>query len=502
MDFTLVLLIILILLIVGYFYVIKKHKYWENLGFPYAKPQFFFGNVRGIGTSKHSSQLFQEAYREMKNKGIIGGIYFFVQPVAIVLDLDILKNILVKDFQYFHDRGMYVNERDDPLSGHLFSLPGQKWKVMRAKLSPTFTSGKMKMMHSTIVAVAKELQKTLHPYAMNREDIELRDFLARFTTDVIGNCAFGIDCNSLKDPNTEFRRAGKKVFEFNFTSLVRALFIQVFPDIAKKLHLSLTDKEVTEFFLKLLKDTLEYREQNNIVRNDFLSLLIQLKNTGKLEGDNVDLGKISFEELAAQTFLFFIAGFETSSSTMALALYEMALNQEIQDRVRQEVLSVLERFDGEYTYEACMEMKYLGRVIYESLRKYPIVDNLVRLVTNDYQIPGTKLTLKKGTGLITSIYSIHRDPEIYPNPERFDPDRFTEDEIAKRHPMAWLPFGEGPRMCIGTRFGMMQTKIGLASVISHYSVNATQKTPIPLIIDPKGAFLSAKGGMWLKIEKV
>ncbi|XP_059610772.1 uncharacterized protein LOC132257759 [Phlebotomus argentipes] len=502
MDLTTLLLGFVTLILVGYFYVKYQYQYWGKRGVPYVKPTFPLGNLWGVGTSKHISQLLQDQYRELKGKDVFGGMYFMANPTAIALDLDFLKNILVKDFQYFHDRGVYVNERDDPLSGHLFSLSGQKWKVMRTKLSPTFTSGKMKMMHNTIIAVAEEFEKFLEPSASKNEEIEFKEILARFSTDVIGNCAFGIECNSFKDPNSEFRRVGRKVFDFSGLGLVKQFFVHLFPKIALALRMEITDKDVTKFFLKLLKDTIDYRESSNVKRNDFLSLMIQLKNTGRLEGDNVDLGKLTFEELAAQTFVFFVAGFETSSSTMTFALYELALHQELQDRAREEIKTVLEKHGGKFTYEACMELKYLETIIHETLRKYPIVDNLIRIATNDYPVPETNHVIKKGMSVIIPVYALQRDPEIYPNPERFDPDRFSEENMKDRNQFSWLPFGEGPRICVGMRFGMMQTRVGLATILNKYRINVTQKTPIPMTLSPTAAFLSPEGGMWLRIEKL
>ncbi|XP_059610496.1 probable cytochrome P450 6a14 [Phlebotomus argentipes] len=490
------------LVAIGYFFVKKKYSYWEERGFPHLKATFPMGSVWGVGYKKHVSLFFQDAYREMKGKDVVGGMYFMIEPTLLVMDLDFTKTILIKDFQYFHDRGVYVNERDDPLTANLFGLSGQKWRVLRGKLSPTFTSGKMKMMHTTIIAVAEEFGKFLQPYAKKGEEVEWKDILARFTTDVIGNCAFGVDCNSLKDPNTEFRQVGKKIFQFGAVGFIKILFIQVFPNAAKALRMKTNSDEIANFFMKLLKDTIEYREKNNVKRNDFLSLLIQLKNTGKLEGDSVDLGKLTFEELAAQTFVFFGAGFETSSAAMSFALYELALNQEIQDRAREEIKSILEKHEGNFTYDACMELKYLERIIQETLRKYPVVDNVLRTATNDYQIPGDNRVIQKGIALAVPVYAIHHDPEIWPNPERFDPDRFTEENIRNRHSMAWMPFGEGPRMCIGMRFALMQTRVGLATILSKYRIDVTQKTPIPMVFSAASPFLSTPGGMWLKIEEI
>lgn len=104
--------------------------------------------------------------------------------------------------------------------------------------------------------------------------------------------------------------------------------------------------------------------------------------------------------------------------------------------------------------------------------------------------------------LTIPVLGIHRDPKIYPEPDKFDPERFTKDNISKRHPFAWLPFGEGQRNCIGMRFGLMQTKIGLATLLNNYKISPSEKTSIPLKIQKAGFILSSEGGMHLRIEEV
>ncbi|XP_055696558.1 cytochrome P450 6A1-like [Lutzomyia longipalpis] len=498
---TLIFYGVVALVILGYLWVKKNYRFFEKRGIPFVTPKFPLGNLWGVGTKRHAGMLVLEAYSKLKGRDILGGVFFFIRPVVMPVDLDLIKHILVKDFQYFHDRGVYVNERDDPLTAHLFAISGQKWKHLRAKLSPTFTSGKMKMMHSTIIAVAQEFQQYLGECADNKEEVEIKDILGRFTTDVIGSCAFGVECNSLKDPHTEFRKMGKRVFEFKGFEILKVFFLTMFPNIGKILRMRAIKKEVSEFFMRLLRETTEYREKNNVKRNDFLSLLLQIKNTGKLEGDDVDLGKMSFNELAAQTFVFFVAGFETSSSTMTFALYELALHQDIQDKARKEVNRILEKYNSQYTYEACMEMKYIDQIIKETLRMHPIVPNLVRTLTKDYKIPDRDYVFKKGTFFSIPVFGIHRDADIYPEPNKFDPDRFTEENIKNRHQFSWLPFGDGPRNCVGMRFGMMQTRVGLATLLSKYRITPTSKTLIPMEYGATGPVLSPKGGMWLKIEK-
>lgn len=199
-------------------------------------------------------------------------------------------------------------------------------------------------------------------------ELELKDILGRFTTDVIGTCAFGIDCNSLNDENSDFRKYGRAVFERPRNSFLKLLFLNNFTELARKLKMKHISDDVSEFFIGSLKETIKYREENNVKRNDFLNMMIQLHKEGKIDGDdmkdNPDTDKLSFNEIAAQCFVFYTAGFETSSSTMMYLLFEFSVNVEMQRKARQEVLDVLQKHGGNFTYEAIMEMQYVDRCIH------------------------------------------------------------------------------------------------------------------------------------------
>ncbi|KAL9708001.1 hypothetical protein quinque_011519 [Culex quinquefasciatus] len=232
-----------------------------------------------------------------------------------------------------------------------------------------------------------------------------------------------------------------------------------------------------------------------------MDLLIKLKNVEPLEEGSDNLGPLTFNEIAAQAFLFFLAGFETSSTTLSYCMYELARNSDIQDKARKSVSEVLKQH-GSMSYEAVQDMKYLECCINESLRKYPPVANIFRDITMNYKVPNSGVILEKGYRVAIPVYGIHHDPEYYPDPETFNPDRFTPEQSTKRHPMAFLPFGEGPRNCIGLRFGMLQTKVGLAYLLQKFRFKPTARTPSPLKIAPSNVIMSPEGGLWLKVEKV
>lgn len=177
----------IVTLLYGYFKY--SFDYWKSRNVPHEEPSFPYGNIKGLGKTIHTSQYFKRIYDQFKPTGEkFCGVYFFTRPLVVLLDLDLVKNVMVKDFANFNERGLYYNEEDDPLSAHLFTLDGKGWKQLRAKLTPTFTSGKMKFMFGTVVEVGERFKDCLFEVVQQHDQIEIKELLARFTTDVIGTC--------------------------------------------------------------------------------------------------------------------------------------------------------------------------------------------------------------------------------------------------------------------------------------------------------------------------
>ncbi|CAD7079526.1 unnamed protein product [Hermetia illucens] len=494
----------LIWLVVGllaavYFYYKRKYSYWKDRGVPYIEPSIPLGNIPW-NRSGNFKEVFEKLYKVRNESPFVGG-YFFSQPVVIATDLDLIKNVLVKDFSTFHARGEYSNEKHDPISVNLVSLDGPKWKLLRMKLSPTFTSGKMKFMFPTIVEVSERFNQALRETLKEDSEIDVKEMLARFTTDVIGTCAFGLECNSLKNPNNEFRKHGRLALDTSGINSIKRTIMRI-PKLAALLGLRVFSKEMNDFYLGIVRQTIEYREKNNIRRNDFVDLLIDLKNNDTLDEENkVKLERLTMEQTGAQAFVFFIAGFETSSTVMMYALYELARNPEIQEKLRNEINTVQEKHEGRLTYEAIKDMVYLDQVVNESLRKYSPSLALRRIAQEDYKVPNTNLVIEKGTPVMIPNYEIHHDERYYPNPEKFDPDRFRPEVWKARHAMTFLSFGDGPRNCIGLRFGRMQSRVGLAMLVKNYRFEVSKKTPIPIEFSRHSRVLSVDD-MHLKIVKI
>ncbi|GJQ77924.1 Cyp6a9 [Trypoxylus dichotomus] len=496
------LLIIATIILASYlalvFFFENRKRYWTRRGVP-SEPMDIIFVTPQPKERKAGFLVMQDQYNAHKKMGHkYFGTFTAHKPVLQVIDPDMVRNVLAKDFAHFMDRGMYYDEKHDPISGQLFNLEGQRWKNLRAKLSPTFTSGKMKMMFQTLVDCGMPMMDRLELQYDRKDAIDIKEILACFTTDVIGSCAFGLECNSFdsETKDSPFRAAGKNFFGMNRLRLIRIILIRYFPDFCKMIGLPMFEKSLTNFYFNVVKDTVKYREENGISRNDFMHLLVELKNNKSM------LGGLTVGEIAAQALLFFLAGFETSSTLMHFCFYELTQHPDIQEKLREEILQNLKENNGELTYDGAMGMKYLGQVLEETLRKYPPVPTLLRKCVIDYKLPGSDFTLEAGTKVEIPVYALQRDPEYYPEPDKFDPERFSDENNAKRHPYVHIPFGEGPRICIGLRFGMMQSRVGLALILSKYRVKLHSKTVTPIGVSPTAFLMASKNKVWLELEKL
>lgn len=156
------------------------------------------------------------------------------------------------------------------------------------------------------------------------------------------------------------------------------------------------------------------------------------------------------------------------------------------------------------TYEALTSMKYLEAVISETLRKWPQVPLVHRVCTKDINIEdpesGKTIRLKTGDAIQVSAVGIHRDPKYYPDPMRFDPERFNDENKKSIPANTYMPFGLGPRMCIGNRFAMLEMKALLFYLLKDVTFEPSVKSCIPLVLDCRApGQIEAKGGFWVKV---
>ncbi|XP_023315986.1 cytochrome P450 6a2-like [Trichogramma pretiosum] len=510
----------LILTIVGLTYIYLRHfvfNYWTLHGVPHEQPSLLLGNLTwDFITAKISlGNWLKQSYDKFRNYPF-HGLYVFGRPVLMINDPALIRTVLVQEFSRFCDRGWLSNmEKIDPMTANLFLQPEHKWRRLRQKFSPTFTPNKMRQFHPLMAEIGQQMVEACDEELLRsgRSVLEVKDIVGRYTTDIISSVVYGFNCNSLKDPDHAFRRLGERAFEFGRFNQLLGIFL---PELPGLVALPFYHREVRDFFAKLFKDMVERRREAPVDRKDFMNLLIELMDRGSVKADDAaaeeeseeqsakrttdDQDLLSMSEAAAQAFVFFLAGFETSASTATWALLELAMNQDIQHRLQREIDQVADGPEG-FTFEKIESMEYLDMVLSETFRKYSAVAFLNRLCVEEYRIPGTSYTVPRGMRLVISSHGVHHDPDIYPRPHEFDPERWRRENVAAWCSTAQLQFGAGPRNCIGKRFGLLQAKQALVSLLGHFEFRVSDETRLPCAMETETMVQTPKHGVLLRAER-
>ncbi|KAL2728643.1 putative cytochrome P450 6a17 [Vespula squamosa] len=486
------------IIVLLYYYLTSTFHYWKVRGVKGPPPIPLFGNLKDVVFHKMNvTEFLLNVYNSYKDERFIG-FFYRSRPVLLVKDPQLLKDILIKDFSSFTQRALNVTEKVDPLSQNLIFLETVRWRPLRNKMTPAFSFSKIKEMFPLILTCSNHLEQYINELPDN-VNLEIGELMTKYTIDIVGNCAFGIEMNAISEEENEFTKISKEIFRINIISIIKFHLQSYFPKIYNQLHFLLGNSRQSAFFLNIVKETMDYRKKNNIVRHDFINILMELKrNPGKL-GEDVEL---TDSLCAAQAFVFFAAGSETSSLTMTYTLYELAQNQNIQDKLRKEINEEYEKNNGTLKYESVKAMKYLQAAVKEALRKHPPITNSSReCMTPSYTFRDTNLTIYKHQIICIPMIALHRDPSIFPNPDVYDPERFM-NENNEINDGTYLPFGRGPRNCIGERFAEFQVIIGLAAFLRNCKVDVCEKTEIPYKISGSDFMLIPMNGIYLNISKI
>ncbi|EZA52471.1 Cytochrome P450 9e2 [Ooceraea biroi] len=283
------------------------------------------------------------------------GIMDFATPALLIRDPDLIKDITVKDFEHFPDHHTFVDEDVEPLfTKNIFSLRGDRWREMRNTLSPSFTASKMKFMYELIAKCSTEFVDYLVDHPELCSSIETKKIFRRYTTDVIATTAFGVSVNSMKDPNNEFFLKGIEATKFSsgVLTMFKFMFMRGFPRLAKALGMTFFPRATGEFFKRIVDENIKTREAQGIVRPDMIHLLMQARDKGSAH-------KLTLDDIVSQAFIFFLAGFDTASTLMCFVAYELAVNPDIQARLRDEVDRHLAEGNGSISYDSMSKMVYM-----------------------------------------------------------------------------------------------------------------------------------------------
>uniref|UniRef100_A0A8C2WBG9 unspecific monooxygenase n=1 Tax=Cyclopterus lumpus TaxID=8103 RepID=A0A8C2WBG9_CYCLU len=322
-----------------------------------------------------------------------------------------------------------------------------------------------------------------------------------YSIDVMASCAFSLDVDSINNPSSPIIDHASKLFRFPVPVLILQGASLLFPflyvdvkqlrlnpgDVLQNMINSQTANKASKGKQKKGNDSYSHKpnHKRTLVHSHQSSLCISPVPTG-----------LTDHEILSQAIMFMFAGYETSTTTLVFLAYNLATNPEVMKRLQEEIDSTFPD-KGAVRYEALMQMEYLDCVVNESLRLYPPAARLDRIAKETVKICG--ITIQKDMVVMIPVYALQRDPELWPEPEEFRPDRFSKQNKQSIKPYAYMPFGVGPRNCLGMRFAQVMVKLALVDILQNYSFSVCEETEIPLEMDYKG-FVGPLNPIKLKLE--
>ena len=324
------------------------------------------------------------------------------------------------------------------------------------------------------------------------ESVDMLDCFSRMTLEVILSTAFGFQADIQNDKESVLFEKVKMVFRTPWIVDI----LRRFPFGLYLLRILQQVRRQPGYFEKVASDILQHRRKTGPTgRQDLMHLMLTANEESNEEG----VSKLTDEEIIGQCQIFLFAGYETSSNTLAYITYHLAINPEVQDKLRGEIKEAVKANPDSPLYELAHNIEYLDCVINEALRLNPPLAQVDRECVEDYEVNG--IHIPAGLQVIIPVYYLHRDPDVWSDPEKFDPERFQSPAKDTRHPYQFLPFGLGPRSCIGMRFALMEIKIALVKFLMKYKFVRSPKTQVPLEI-LAGVTLIPKHGVHVKIEQI
>lgn len=511
------------------FYYIYQHlkvfSYWSKRGIKGPKPWPLLGtNVYFFLRNR------TEVDKEWGEKyGKVYGIYEGYNPVLRISDAELIKHVYIKDFSSFTDRN-HKDIHGDNLSRWFFWSKGDHWSNQRSLVTPMFTSSKMKQTFTIMAECVKNFTNEANsrlesPFikstsnqnqtTTNKDEVEEAKAIAKaidkvefskddfmsLALDIIAQSLFGIKLDPYKNKTSDFYRRAFAFAKFDVPHFLVWLFIP--RSIATYFKIDLVTYDKYEYFDKLSQTIINERRKTDSKRNDFVDMLINAKipeiheNVHTEEDDkeahynanlnHIELDKILEQQSKSVTFrefddieirahmvFFFLAGFETTSSSLSFCVYFLAHHLELQEEVYQEILAASKSSEFQLEdYTDLLKLKKLDAFISECLRIFPPVTEHNRLVTSKESVVlPTNPPVKIHPGTIISVPSIalQQDPDYFKDPLKFDMTRFYPENRDKIVPGSYMPFGLGPRNCAGMRFALLTLKKTTAEILLNYKV--------------------------------
>ncbi|RIB08315.1 cytochrome P450 [Gigaspora rosea] len=392
--------------------------------------------------------------------GIIRYHSLLNRPHIMISDQQLIQTVLVNrsyDFSKYLNRALIKD-----FIGGILLAEGDSHKRQRKMMTPSFSSANIKDMFPTFIQAGHKLKDIWMKQIGDKKEeiITISALIPKIVLDVIGLVGFNYEFNSTAS-DSELAQAYKQMFSRNPSPVYTAI-VDFFP-IIRKLPIPYNNRfNKSVNIVKNVSERLIAEQKNSPIQGkDLLSLLV--KANEKLPIDE----QLTHDELIGQVMTLLVAGHETTGTAITWAVYLLAKNPDIQSRLRKELVDTFADRNHQPTFDEIEHLKYLDCVLKETLRIMPPVPAIRRCTIKDEIMNG--YVIPKGTPLVIPVYAIHHDPLIWgEDVEDFNPSRWLDPEIkSKILTSTFLPFGAGPKNCMGLKIAQLEFKSILSILIRN-----------------------------------
>ncbi|XP_017787234.1 PREDICTED: cytochrome P450 4d2-like [Nicrophorus vespilloides] len=441
------MLLYIIVVLIAFFLGIKRYKYLNQFRDFYGPPSLpFIGNFLDMRSILKNINIFNEFPAKY---GKTTKMFFGMHAALITTDLKLIE-VIVNSPDLINKSYAYIIAFSRWLGDGLLISSGEKWRSHRKILTPAFHYKILEDFIEVFESRGKVLVDNLLK-ASSEDCVNVHKLFSLYTLDVICDTAMGTAMNVQCNPDHKYMQAIKTMCDISMTRIINPFYRIKFMYKYTNMYKSEMDalEIITSFSLGIIEkrrkfletyhsnDDNEYDEFGKRRKMTFMDILLKSTINGK---------PLTNEEIRQEVDTFLFEGHDTTASAISFTCYNLAMNPDVQKLAYEEICHVLPT-DRMVTITDLQNLKYLEMVIKESLRLHPSVPLHSRVVDKEFEYNGIKLP--KGLRISVNQYTLHRDPVEFPDPEKFDPLRFTADEQSKRHPLAYIPFSAGHRNCIG-----------------------------------------------------